>query len=149
MTSVVALFYFGDKMNRDFEINKRIRTLRKLRDLTQAETANILGMKLSTYSQMERKGNIPASVLKRIAEIFNTDIYYILYGKEKSENLITSLSVNNCRFKENNNRVLRYSFLEDISDTELNQLKKTVFYLKPKQRLKVYEYAYKIVIKKS
>ena len=52
-------------------INRRIFYYRKLANLTQNETADLLGMKHSTYSQMERKGNISVEMLLRLARIFH------------------------------------------------------------------------------
>ena len=39
-------------------INQRIALYRKMANLTQTEVAEKMGMKCSTYSQMERKGSI-------------------------------------------------------------------------------------------
>ncbi len=61
-------------------INQRVARNRKLVGLTQQETAEKLGMKCSTYSQMERKGNISANKVLELAAIFNISPDVLLYG---------------------------------------------------------------------
>ncbi len=63
-------------------INQRIAIYRKLANLTQAQTAEKLGTKCSTYSQMERKGKISAQMVLKLAEIFNVHPNLLLYGEE-------------------------------------------------------------------
>lgn len=53
-----------------YTINQRVAIYRKMANLTQTEAAERLGMKCSTYSQMERKGNISVDKLMAIAEVF-------------------------------------------------------------------------------
>ncbi len=60
-------------------VNQRIARLRKLRGLTQAEMAEKLGMKSSTYSQMERTGNITTQRLIDIANILKVRVSDLLY----------------------------------------------------------------------
>ena len=57
----------------DKSINKRVRIYRKRAGLTQNELAERLGMKGSTYSQMEREGNIPANRLLQIADVLGIE----------------------------------------------------------------------------
>ncbi len=74
-----ALFYFrGYDMT--LEINQRVKAERKKQGYTQRFIAQALGTKESTYSQMERSGNISAKTLIKIANILNVDIRYFLYG---------------------------------------------------------------------
>ncbi len=63
------------------EINDRIKKYRKERKLTQAELAAKIGVKTSTYSQMEREGNIKVDMALKIAEALNVDPNLIVYGK--------------------------------------------------------------------
>ena len=60
-------------------INQRIALYRKLANLTQTEAAEKLGMKCSTYSQMERKGSISAEKLIALADIFGVTPETLLY----------------------------------------------------------------------
>lgn len=65
-------------------INRRIARCRKLADLTQTEAAEKMGMKCSTYSQMERKGNISADRLLKLAQIFGVHPDELLYEKKST-----------------------------------------------------------------
>ena len=60
-------------------ISQRIALYRKLANLTQTEAAEKMGMKCSTYSQMERKGSISAERLLALADIFGVKPDVLLY----------------------------------------------------------------------
>ncbi len=62
-------------------INERIRKYRNLRKLTQIEVAKSLGMKSSTYSQMERGGSIITDRLIKIAHLLTVDVRELIFGK--------------------------------------------------------------------
>lgn len=64
------------------EVNERIKMYRKEKKLTQGELAKIIGVKTSTYSQMEREGNITVDMALKIAEVLGIDPNLIIYGKE-------------------------------------------------------------------
>ena len=66
--------HFGE----DKKINKIVRELRMKLGLTQADVAERLGMITTTYSQMEREGNIPAHRINQLAEIFQVEPSYLL-----------------------------------------------------------------------
>ena len=66
-------------------LNKRIARLRKAKGLKQADMAERLGLKESTYSQMERQGNITAQKLLDIAAILGVDVNVLLYGEDYLE----------------------------------------------------------------
>lgn len=68
-------------------VNDRIKEMRKKRQYTQAQLAELLGLKCSTYSQMERKGSISVEMAKRIAEILDVDSDYIIYGENGEQKL--------------------------------------------------------------
>lgn len=70
------------------ELNSRIKKYRNLADLTQEQVASALNMKPSTYSQMERSGNIKAHLVDPIAKILNVDPVVLLFG-EKVEPPVT------------------------------------------------------------
>lgn len=59
-------------------INKNVVFHRKRKDYTQAEVAEKMAMKCSTYSQMERNGNISGDRLLKLAEIFEIDVSLLL-----------------------------------------------------------------------
>ena len=73
----------------DLEVNARIRALRKKHKFTQAELGKMLGYKTSTYSQIERKGNIDTELLKNLCEVFNVDVKYLLFGEVPEPKIIT------------------------------------------------------------
>ncbi len=77
------------------EINKRVLEMRKKCGFTQEQLANKMGMRASTYSQMERSGKIPCEVLVEIADVFEIDVRYfctvilrsMLKTKKRKKNL--------------------------------------------------------------
>ena len=71
----------------DLAINVRIREIRKSLHYTQAQVAELLSIKTSTYSQMERKGKISVDMAKRIADVLNADPNYIMFGEQKNNEL--------------------------------------------------------------
>ncbi len=64
-------------------INERIKELRNKKKMTQEELGKALGMKCSTYSQMERKGKITVDMARRIAEILDVAPDIIMYGEKQ------------------------------------------------------------------
>ena len=64
------------------EINKRVTHYRKEARLTQVQVADLIGMKSSSYSQMERLGDISAERIVKLAEVFKIDVRLLLYGQE-------------------------------------------------------------------
>ena len=67
------------------EINKRITMYRKLLGLSQLKVAELMNMKSSTYSQMEREGSITCDRLLQLAEIFNIPPHHLLCGKNETK----------------------------------------------------------------
>ena len=63
----------------DRSINQRIALYRKMANLTQTEVAEKMGMKCSTYSQMERKGSISTERLLVLADILGVTPEMLLY----------------------------------------------------------------------
>ena len=66
-------------------INERIIIARKLANLTQAEVAERLDMKSSTFSQMERQGKISSDMILKLSEILNVKPMYLLCGETNNE----------------------------------------------------------------
>lgn len=66
-------------------INERIIIARKLGNLTQAEVAERLDMKSSTYSQMERQGKISSDMILKLAKILDVKPMYLLCGETNNE----------------------------------------------------------------
>ena len=61
-------------------INQRVTFYRNRSGKNQEEVAGLMGLKLSTYSQMERDGNISAERLVMLADIFGITVDKLLYG---------------------------------------------------------------------
>lgn len=74
-------------------INERIRHFRKRLKYTQADVAKMLDMKISTYSQMERKGNITCETLIKLTDILKTDALTLLYGENYEESNVNSKEI--------------------------------------------------------
>ena len=66
-------------------VNQRIRHYRKKLKYTQADVAEKIGMKTSTYSQMERIGNITCETLIKLTRVLKTDALTLLYGENYEE----------------------------------------------------------------
>ena len=62
-------------------INARIRRHRKAAHLTQSELGEMIGVKTSTFSQMERKGQITCDMLLRLANALKIDATALLLGE--------------------------------------------------------------------
>lgn len=139
--------FWGDSMQHDMEINKRIKNLRLAKKITQEEIATYLGIKISSYSQMERKGVFSAERLALIADYFNVDYNYLLVGKEPDpKHLDTNdiLFICDCIHKEFEKHYrTRYCVFDALSDQELTCLR-MITLLKKKERFAVYDYAAKL-----
>ena len=66
------------------EINQRIRKIRKELRIKQKDVAAALGIKDSTYSQMERTGIITCETAIKLVKIFGTNLDFLLLGLESS-----------------------------------------------------------------
>ncbi len=69
----------------DKELNKKVKELRRKNGYTQEQLAEILDMKTSTYSQMERLGKIPINVLVRLSEVFKMELIDLLDSENNGE----------------------------------------------------------------
>ena len=125
-------------------INQRIKDLRVSRNVPQKEMAELLGVKVSTYSQMERKGTIPAEKLKRIANFFCVDYAVLLDGEIPKTTPTLNRDVRmlcDIITKELEKQMKsRYCFLHNFSNVELEFIR-MITCLPKKKRTAVYEYA--------
>ena len=64
------------------DVNERIAQARKASGLNQNEVAEKLNLKSTTYSQMERSGNIYTARFFKIADILNTTVCDLYYGEK-------------------------------------------------------------------
>ena len=65
-------------------INQRIKNFRRRLNYTQEQIALKMGMKPSTYSQMERCGKISSERITKLAQILETDAVTLLYGEKQN-----------------------------------------------------------------
>lgn len=65
-------------------IGSRVRALRKGKDLTQVQLAQLLGLDQSTLSDIENNKNdaFAGRVLLRMSEVFDVSPFFILYGHD-------------------------------------------------------------------
>lgn len=64
-------------------LNERLKELRKLKNLTQQQLAEILGIDRSNYANYERGKRIPPiDKIEKIADFFNVSIDYLM-GREE------------------------------------------------------------------
>ncbi len=121
----------------EMSINERIIHFRKLMRFTQTEMAERLGIKCSSYSQLERIGKITCERLIEISKILDVDILFLLFGKEEEVRIATQNKEELERYKK------RYSFFEVISTQEL-KLIKDFCYLSKQKRYSLYEKSLKM-----
>ncbi len=111
-------------------INQRIRRYRKRAALTQSQLGEMLGIKTSTYSQMERKGKITCDVLLRLAKVLNVDATVLLLGENTFET----------ESKDDNTPIqcpakIRNSRTEELTIREYNMIDMFRHLSEPKKRL--------------
>ena len=71
----------------NMNVNKKVKELRKKNGFTQSQMAELLGKKISTYSQMERTGKIPIHIIVQLAEILKVEVTDILGVENKEANV--------------------------------------------------------------
>lgn len=116
------------------EINKRVAHYRKLAGFNQSQVAEMLGLKLSTYSQRERKGNITGDFLKKLSIIFGVKAEVLLYGEENKEDA----SLTNTTPEEKINPNLT-PFLLDKREKELVTIYRNV---SAPKKIGIFQFAY-------
>jgi transcriptional regulator with XRE-family HTH domain len=68
------------------ETGKQIQNLRKENSFSQSQLAEKIGISLTQLQRYENKGvQPPADILKRIADIFNTSIDFLVYGNSEQK----------------------------------------------------------------
>lgn len=64
------------------ELNQRMAYYRSIAGLTQADAAEKIGIKTSTFSQMERDGNVYVERFFELSELYNVPPCEMYYGKQ-------------------------------------------------------------------
>ncbi len=113
----------------NISINERIKKYRNFSGLSQEEVAEKLNMKLSTYSQMEREGNVSAAKIIDLAYVFNISPIVLMHGEDSIAAIIDrdSASIKNkpMTFKQDSLFIDEYgnfcfpSYEPDASELEL------------------------------
>ncbi len=98
-------------------INQRIVYYRKRAHLTQVEVAEKIGMKGSTYSQMERKGKIPTDRLVALAEVFGIASEKLLYDEEEYQKLYADNLQENSLTLSQDSFYKKPDFIDDFTPT--------------------------------
>lgn len=78
------------------QINETLKSLRQAKKLTQAETAQLLNVSLSSYQKYERDKNntVPSlDVLVRIADLFHVTTDYLLGRNTDEPNTLDQLAI--------------------------------------------------------
>ncbi len=91
-------------------INERVKYYRNLKGYSQKQFSEMLNIKKSTYSYIEKDGNISCEIAKRMAEILEIDVRLLLYEQSEIserndvENILSEIDkskffvvLNNCR----------------------------------------------------
>lgn len=71
----------------DTTVNQRIAAFRKKLHYSQGAVAEMIGMKGSTYSQMERRGIVSAERLIKLARVFDIPPEMLLYDEDEYNRL--------------------------------------------------------------
>ncbi len=110
--------------------NNKLRELRKAKNLTQAQVAKALGLKLNTYSHMELDGKRPSiDMLQKICNLYLVSMETLTGEKKKStfpyeipESKPLRLSNNFEKFVKNPFPKEEPQFLRDLQTTEQDMI---------------------------
>ena len=138
-----TFLFSGDIM--DKTINQRIRYYRKLRCLTQAQVAEAMGMKGSSYSQCEREGKITCEQLIKLSAILNVSCNTLLLGTEEEKTVEkTDITVEEEELKLTNSEKSVIKTIRGFSPEKRKATFKTIFHiwknnLNPSLLIKLFE----------
>ena len=138
-----ALFYFR-VINMDMTeltVNGRIKFLRKLKNYTQEQMGDFLGIKTSTYSQKERKGYFTAEDIKTVCEVFDVDPYIIIFGKPSPNEELKDAEKQKLETEIEEKYRKKYEDYEVFTRKQLRMFKLINMLSREKQNM-VFEYAY-------
>ena len=121
--------------------NGRIKFLRKLKNYTQEQMGDFLGIKTSTYSQKERKGYFTAEDIKTVCEVFGVDPYIIIFGKPSPNEELKDAEKQKLETETEEKYRKKYENYEGITRRDLRLLKLMSNLSREKQNM-VFEYAY-------
>jgi len=96
-------------------IGNRIQELRKANNMNQTILAQKIDISLTQLQRYENKGiQPPADILKKLADVFNTSIDFIVYGntEEKAMQAI-----------QDNELLAQFKAIEEFSEKDRNTIK--------------------------
>jgi len=96
-------------------IGAQIQKLRKENGLSQAQLAEKIEISLTQLQRYENKGvQPPADILKKLADVFNTSIDFIVYGdsEQKAQQSI-----------KDNELLSQFKAVEQLNSTDKNTIK--------------------------
>lgn len=106
------------------DINSRVKKIRKKLGYSQRDVAEHLGIKLSTYSQRERCGDLTGEFLIELSKLFEVDVKAFLYddanfqiesnkkheGYELNQREVQILTIYRNLSKDNKNAVFGFAY---------------------------------------
>ena len=119
-------------------IGNKIRSLRTLKELSQENVAEMLGISITAYSKIERgETDVQLSRLSQIAKAFNVSIEEILNFGDKIVHSFNGNSVNHNIISNSEQALLieleRLRTKTEGQDKEINHLKKIIALLEAQQ----------------
>ncbi|MDD2723722.1 MAG: helix-turn-helix transcriptional regulator [Methylovulum sp.] len=116
------------------KVNEKIRTIRQLKEVSQEEMAEKLGISKNTYANIERgETDVQLSRLEQIAQTFEMDLVELFNFGEKT---VACLIGNNNQFS---------NFGQNISDSKETQFELQKAQLLIEQQLKEIAYLKEII----
>lgn len=81
-------------LNNIIQVGNRLKDLRKQNHLTQSEMADKLNLARSTYANYESNKRMPSEeVLKDIANLFNVNLFDIIYNPDKLKKEVEEIEI--------------------------------------------------------
>lgn len=116
-------------MNKGKEIGQRIRNIRKLRNISQTELANKLGLKKNgqisiSYLETGKYRKVPFERIEKIASILGTSANYLIRGESYAVNETAYIGISSCfinLLNLNFDKLDKIGFSESINNALLNR----------------------------
>jgi len=109
-------------------LGSRIQTLRKQSNLSQIELGQEIGVSKSQINRYENKEvQPPADILKKLADIFNTSIDFLVYGdsEQKAKQLI-----------QDNDLLAQFRAVEELEPKDKSTIKEVIDAMIKRSKLK-------------
>lgn len=109
-------------------LGSRIQTLRKQKNISQIELGQEIGVSKSQINRYENKEvQPPADILKKLADIFNTSIDFLVYGdsEQKAKQLI-----------QDNDLLAQFRAVEELDQKDKKTIKEVIDAMIKRSKLK-------------